>query len=185
MANEHLHLRQEIADIIIDSLELYTANHSQTFAMMFTITYPANVTRQDNTAMQEFVDRFTKHLEYRGLAPFYLWVRERDESTNHHYHLFCLLDGSKVQNHYGIKEEAERLWGNINRCNAQGLVDNSWEPWRLRRHSPDFEYEFADCLFVMSYLAKTNTKGSASYRHRDFGCSQLRRFQPTPTGALS
>ena len=179
MANEHLHIREQIADIIIDSLRLYTTKHSKTFAVMFTITYPANVVRDDNTVMQEFMDRFTKHLEYRKLDPFYLWVRERDNSINHHYHFFLLLDGQHIQNHYGLAEEAKRLWGNINACNPGGLVDYSWEPWQLRSSSPEFQYEFTNCLFALSYLAKVNTKGSASYRHRDYGYSQLRRFRTT------
>jgi hypothetical protein len=123
------------------------------------------------------MDRFTKHLEWKDLDPFYLWVREQASSHNPHYHCLILLDGQKIQNHYGIMEEAKRLWANINACDPDGLVDYSWEPWQLRRGDIGFNQSLAQCVFAASYLAKVNTKNSSPYRHRDFGSSRLRRFK--------
>ena len=176
MANDGLSFRKDIADIIIDALELYTRCHVQTFAVMFTITYPTDFS-YNNKAIQVFMDRFTKHLEWKGLDPFYLWVREQSTSHNPHYHCLVLLNGSKIQNRYGIMEEAKRLWGHIVACNPGGLVDYSWEPWRIRRNAPNFAETLSDCIFAASYLAKTNTKGSAPNRERDFGYSHLHRFR--------
>ena len=179
MANEDLQLREEIVDVIINALELYTQCHAHTFAVMFTITYPTAFSHNGNKAIQVFMERFTKHLEWKGLDPFYLWVREQSTSHNPHYHCLVLLNGSKIQNRYGIMEEAKRLWGHIVACDPGGLVDYSWEPWRIRRSAPDFTAVLADCIFAVSYLAKTNTKGSAPSRQRDFGNTNLRRFSGT------
>lgn len=179
MANEELHIREEIADKIIDGLHLYTECHCKTFAVIFTLKYPTNLSQVDNAPIKAFMDRFTKHLEWKGLDPFYIWVREQDTSPNPHYHVLLLLNGSKIQSKYGIMEEAKRIWGHINDCEPSGLVDYSWEPWMLRRTAPDFQAVLADCIFACSYLAKTNTKGSAPYRHRDVGSSRLSRFEHT------
>lgn len=177
MANDNLHVRSDIMDILIDRIECYTNNYSRTFVVFFGLNYPYYSDIIDNSAVQEFMDRFLKYLSNtKGLRPMYVWVREQGTSGNPHYHLVLLLDGRKIQNLHGVMEEAKRLWGEINKCDGDGLVHYKNGSWMLRTDSPTYQSDIAECVRHASYLAKSNTKGNAPHRQREYGCTQLGRF---------
>ena len=177
MANDNLSVKQDIMDILIDRIEFYTTNYSRTFVIFFGLNYPHYVHVADNNAIQEFMDRFLKYLNVtRGSRPMYVWVREQSSSDNPHYHFMLLLDGRKIQNRYGIMAEATRLWGAINRCDGNGLVHFATDSMMLRTDSSTYSQDVAQCIYYSSYMAKTNTKGNAPYRQREYGCTQLSRF---------
>lgn len=105
----------------------------------------------------------------------YVWVRKQESSHNPHYHSMLLLDGKKIQNKMGIMLEAERLWGSVNGCDAQGLVHYA-ENFMIRTDSPSYQRDIAQCVNYASYMAKVNTKGNAPHRQREYGYTQLNRF---------
>lgn len=177
MGNDSLPIREDIMDVIIKSIEVYTHCHSKTFVVFFGLNYPSHLTITDNTLLQVFMDRFLKHLDgTKGLRPMYVWVREQKASHNPHYHIMLLLNGQKIQSRYGIMAEAVRLWGDINQCDGTGLVHYETESMMLRKDYQSFNQDVAQCIYYASYLAKVNTKGSAPHRQREYGCTQLSRF---------
>ena len=69
-------------------------------------------------------------------------------------------------------KEAERIWGSIISHDPIGLVhyDNRYT-WMIRKDYPSYAQDIADCIFVSSYLAKTNGKDLAPHRMRNYGFS--------------
>jgi len=177
MANEDLHCINEIMDAIVDSIEGYTSSYSRTFVVNFGLNYPQATHSEGNKPMQMFMDRFKKYLTVRGLRHVYVWVREQKSSDNPHYHCLLLLDGRKIQNSFGIMEEAKRLWGAINDCDGAGLVHYPHAPAMLRTDSQAYTEEIEMCVFHTSYLAKKNTKGSAPCRQREYGYSRKKPWE--------
>ena len=171
MANENLGYNPKIMDEIIDCIEGYTSHYSRTCIINFGLNYPQSSQHTTNAPMQEFIGRFKKHLDVRGLRPVYFWVREQCASDNPHYHCLLLLDGRKIQNHFALMEEAKRLWGSINRCSGSGLVHYANDCKMLRTDSSTYEQDIGDSIFHASYLAKTNTKNHVHPRQREFSYS--------------
>ncbi len=173
MGNEEHPCRPEIVNKIIELITTYSQAHSKSFVVAFGLNFPTGSQALNNQSVIQFWDSFVKHLGSHKLQPAYLWVREQAGSHNHHYHCLLLLDGQKVQNRFGVMKEAARLWGGINKCDPAGLVHYEWNPWMLRRGSASYEQDMADCIYAVTYLAKTYSKGNAAPRQREFGYSRL------------
>lgn len=174
MAYDDYQVDDRIVDTIIDQITFCTTHNHKTFVVLFCMNFPADtITDPSNVVITAFMDRFTKYLERRALKPQYLWVREQNQSINHHYHCMLILDGNKIQNHYGIMQEAERIWGEIIGCNASGLVHYGTSPFMLRRTDPDFAQAMQNCIYAASYLAKTRGKENHPHRIRTYNSSRL------------
>lgn len=174
MASDVYPVNDHILDIIIDQITIYTTHSHKTFVVLFSMNFPAHIIADhSNAVITLFMDRFTKYLERRDLKPQYLWVREQNQSINHHYHCMLILDGNKIQNHYGIMQEAERIWDEINGCNASGLIHYGTSPFMLRRTDLDFAQAMQNCIYAASYLAKTRGKEHHPHRIRTYNSSRL------------
>ena len=124
----------------------------------------------------------------------YLWAREQVSSDHPHYHVILLVNGSLMQNPYGLLHKANEIWnrilggvfpGLIEFCDSRCLGQRETGSIMIRRPSSVAEGEtlvrqqqiydekLQEALGRASYLAKTFSKGNTPYRVREFGCSQI------------
>ncbi|ORT49517.1 hypothetical protein ST37_14065 [Vibrio sp. qd031] len=111
----------------------------------------------------------------------FIWCRERDTSENDHFHMSLLFNKDRFYT-LGNWENRESLLGIIIESWASalglefdsviGLVHFSKNGrYHLNENSRDFNKQYADLFYRLSYLAKKDTKHNGE-RKRNFGCSQ-------------
>lgn len=160
-----------------------TKKHSKVLFIRFDVRFPQAIRYpSDNDIFSQFIARFIKKQQRRGLDPAYLWVREQDSSINHHYHCILLLNGHKVNKGYPILLGADALWSQTLGTQQQGLVhfcnrafDGSAQPngLMIRRDKLAKEGVEEQCLDWGSYLAKKYSKDGSLYSTRSVGNSRI------------
>ena len=161
-------------------------NKSKIFFMRYDIRFPEGYDHTDNGVFRAFQSKFMKNLSRQGLKPQYVAVREQSREKHQHYHVALLLDGQKTQSIHNHIQTAERLWdstlGLPARENGYGLIDDCTtnrhgEPQEngvmLRYDDPFRGNKKDDCFRRASYLAKTNTKGTAPKGQRELFSSRI------------
>ncbi len=177
--------REDILEAVYSRLEDMNNKHSKTLCIRFDLRYPqGHCPSSSNENISTFTNSFTTYLKRKGLDPQCVWVREQSMEKHQHYHFMLLLNGNLTQNAYGHLKKAEELWGKRLGCESTGLVDycdrsRSGEKQpnsvMIRRTAPDAQEKLEECMYRASYLAKTNTKGNAPYRQREWGASRLKK----------
>ena len=136
----------------------YALNYaSRVLLIRFDVHYPQGYNApEDNSLFQLFIEDYRRYLANKGYRPLYLWCRERNESPNFHYHVYFLLDYSKIR-YMPTVIKAESIWcrklgipfqrGFIEYCNKESII--------IKRND---QYSKDNALFIMSYLAKNITK---------------------------
>jgi hypothetical protein len=175
-------------DILLRTHQLFADmlnHHYSVFFVRFDLHFPQY--RQytlDNRLIQNFTDRLVDYFDKLRVEHAFLWVREQKwDDYQQHYHLFFLLNGSRMQSAYGLLSKANQLWADI-LCVADGhgLVHLcEWSESNLsrnggvmiRRNSVDYEAAYRLCFKRASYLSKTTTKGHAPPNVREFSSSHL------------
>lgn len=118
---------------------------------------------------------------YHKLTFGYVWVRERDEARNWHYHLALI-----------VSKDVFCGWGlfDLNLCNLSSMVVESWASalglndievvgcahfvkhvYYLNTNSPEYLLQRQSVDSALNYLAKNKTK-ILDDDYRNFGCSQ-------------
>ena len=176
-----------ILQIIEALLNDMIARHSQVFVMMLVLKFPAyshdvnDDYQGGNALLSRFMEAFTLHLKRAGYDPKYLWVREESSYDQVHYHLMILVNGNEVQNAYGMLGKAQELWGNCLGVDGPGYVHhcrkgdyvNEYGGMKLRRNSPEFQQDYANCFHWASYLAKCSGKENTPIHANRFGGSRV------------
>lgn len=171
-------LYRELVENIFKLHDYTTIKHNKVLFTLLTLTFPHHTTydTSNNNVFTNFLESLIRHLKRDGLDPYYLWVREQNESTHPHYHLVLWLNGSKVQSIYSIFNTANELWclnNHIPLC--LGLVQfNEREPViMIRRDSNGYlSSEYFESFKWATYCAKCATK-SCPPGVRMFGMSRL------------
>lgn len=115
----------------------------------------------------------------------YIWVRERDTSEHHHYHL-VLLFNKDVYGYLGdyTNPDADNMGTRIQKawCSAIDLdypyyasrvnFPNNHSAWLTRQDALALSPDYCDFLLRVAYLAKEYSKDSHD-GYRNFGTSQL------------
>lgn len=149
--------------------------------------------RNRDKLMSRFIDSLKAKIESRDLqnsirgkriyrtSVRYIWCRERDTSINDHYHLallfnkdrfYTLGDYNKRDSLSGLIIEAWASALGMEFEFAKGLVHfpkNSG--YYLMEGKPEFNKQYDDLFYRLSYLAKNKTKHYGE-GNRNFGCSQ-------------
>ncbi len=169
-------------------LTAYTNRHCRTLAVRFDLRYPCGMIDATNSALQRFCSSFGKALRREStgkhqIDPAYLWVREINNSLQHHYHIVVLVNGSVFQVPQRVLELAELHWGYaLSLPSAKGLVhfclelpsgEQGTNYYQLQRGAADFDQVYDDCFKRISYMAKDHTKGNMPKNMRMFGTSRI------------
>lgn len=164
-------------------LNCYTETHGKALVVRFDMRYPVNYEkevkhRDISRCMQKIIQVYKR----KGFDPMYMWAREQSSSPHPHYHCVLLLNGNRTQSPYPVFQAAERLWGStlgvvpdglINYC-TQGKDGTPHENGiMLRRCDANYQERTYDVQRQVSYMAKTEGKGTYNDGIRDYGMSVL------------
>ena len=160
----------------LDKLFSYSINkHNKVFFVRFDVTFPEGFnSTKPNQLISNFTESLIRCFKRKKYDPYYLWVREQNDSNHPHYHYVMLLDGNKIQYANTVWFKAEKLWnkqldiplnykGLIHYCNqfSSGLM--------LYRNNPD---SLNQAFKWASYLAKNDSKNFNS-EYRSVGMSRI------------
>lgn len=185
---------QDILDSLIDQFEYMFNRHSQVLILRFDVRFPVELcTIDDNSCIVTFMEeliryyRNQKNLQNRenrkNYDPHYLWVREKNSSHNHHYHVVLFMNGNAIR-YFKDLGKLRETWARIlNRyCGYAGDASKLIYPPKgnvlgvLTRRGinvyRDDTYMINEMFEVCTYLAKVNTK--EILRHvKIYGASQV------------
>lgn len=124
----------------------------------------------DNQLLSGFLHKLIKKLMRQcGLKRVgYVWVRERENVIQQHYHLALLVDGSKMQLPHRVTELVAELWEGMGQSHPH-FPDNC--AVMVRRGNA---ISYGDAFYRMSYLAKIRGKGYRAKYANDFFTSQIK-----------
>lgn len=186
--------REDIHASTLNRLNYMINQHCKVLVVRFDVRFPAGYIHDgSNREISELLKRMKGYRS--GFADnvevHYVWVREQVSSLVPHYHVILFIDGSKIQNPFGILQSAESIWQGVIGVVQPGLVhfccqDGSVGHVMLIRPSSEqqgpaleaqmwqFDMAYRDALVRLSYLAKRYSKGDTPYRARAYGYSQGR-----------
>ena len=146
-----------ILDRNIDLVHRAFKAHAQVLLIRFDVRYPTGYNApNDNSLFQRFIELYSQYLRRQGFDPRYLWCREQSNAKRFHYHVYFLLDGTRIRYmpHLG---KAEEIWtrvlgltmsqGLIHYCNPNGNIIHRGDQAGIN-----------DAIKWLGYLAKTATK---------------------------
>ena len=173
-----------ILKIIQDRMEDSLGRTSQVLIVRLVVKLPSVIQGSDNSSFQYFIEEYRRAIRVKLIH--YVWVREKHDSHNPHWHLLLYFDANEMrylknlsqlnrfwqralEKYYAFYGNARRL---IHTCGAgiNGIQMNHGVV--VHRDNPAMIDEI---LKICSYLAKINTKGSAPKNVREYGSSQLRK----------
>lgn len=171
----------DILDIGYDIFLNYLAAHSKAFFFTLNLHYPETMPFYplDNSDMERFIAALIQNLARKNYDPAYLWVRERDNSEHHHYHVALWLNGNEIQHPQRVIDEVIALWGQCvgKEFFTAGLVhyEGAYRYVLMLRRQPGLLLEFQTGFRTFSYLAKQYSKEiQLPVRCRRYGYSQLK-----------
>jgi hypothetical protein len=164
-------VRDDILEAIYTRLRFMTESHPFVLILRYDLRFPRHVHFSDyRHALQNFMNSFSVFLKRRNIHYHYVWVKEIESSDNPHYHCVFIVSADQC-NSYVLNREAQNIWSRIFsehswrasesllHCCPRRLCDGSiqWDVL-ISMDDPNFEFEFQDIFYWLSYLAKTNTK---------------------------
>jgi hypothetical protein len=155
---------------ILDQVEAMLSHHNKVFLLRLEMkqhTYTDNSQR-----VSKFFQSFKEHIQRRySLSRFgYVWVREKGDSEQQHYHCFILLDGNKVQQPNYLTKAARKYW----ELHLGGYL--SWTPKRCYYNLKRNDHEAIQAaIYHISYLAKGRGKGYKPAQAKNFGRSRIKK----------
>lgn len=158
-------------------LSSFTNKHCKTFAFCLTLGAPMNYSSKNyppnKTPFNVFINSYISWFHRNNIDAKYAWCCETAPSTGRiHWHLFILVNGSKIQNSWGQLERARKLWNkrfkepctvNLSKRHSSGL--------KVDRDKTRAIPEFNEAIDWMSYLAKNYSKGSLPTWQNEWFCS--------------
>jgi hypothetical protein len=183
-----LYVRDDILEAIYTRLRFMTECHPFVLILRYDLRFPQHVHFSDyRHALQNFMNSFSVYLKRRKIDYHYVWVKEIESSANPHYHCVFIVSVDQFGS-YVLNREAQSIWSRIcsePSCHASEsllhccprMLRNGSIQWDvlISMNDPNFEVEFGDIFYWLSYLAKTNTKNLNPGRgDRWWGSSQFR-----------
>ena len=157
-------------DKIIDETEEKINRHSKVHVTRLDVHPPQEIDEREQSkkmtrvveAMQREMLRKHKHSSHNPDISVIRTTEVGHIANNQHFHITILSNGNAIQNGYTFHESMTRHCERILDTPMAGRVNNSSANngigIMINRNSPDFEQQMQDAVYVMSYLAKTNTK---------------------------
>lgn len=100
--------------------------------------------------VKKFIKMYYEDCERIG----YIWCREQQTVKHQHYHVFMMVNGSKIDNTFKIFEEIQNISDRTPLLGEPHIAKNSY----IMVNRDDTE-AYNDAFYRASYLAKTRTKG--------------------------
>lgn len=122
---------------------------------------------ESNKVTSDFFKRLVPSLKekYQTKHVGYFWVREQERAKGQHYHCVIFLDGSKVNNFYGLQNEVVDKWSLYGGNHIQGCGYKM-----LRRDDMAANRE---AFYWLSYLAKERGKDRKNKSVKRYGFARV------------
>ena len=180
--------RDEILYSLGTLLNFYVEKHSKALVVRFDIHYPQGYTEQSRNAdISNCMSYVIKKYKRYGYDPYYMWVREQTEQSQHcHYHCVLFLDAQKVLKYSHIFQDVEQAWGRALGYPVTGCVhdcinekhDYNGKVIRRDAGADAFHARCQEVFEQLSYLAKIYSKAPNNDGMRNFGMSRIPVVQP-------
>jgi len=96
--------RTDILEHIMTCLNDMVQRHCKVFTIRLDVRFPENIHAEfNNSEISRLINRLKEYLRYKNIDMKFTWAREQKQSHNQHYHVVLFIDGSKVQNGWGIR----------------------------------------------------------------------------------
>ena len=165
-ANSELGIYKQVLLRFISQLDLAYLIHKRLLVYRFDLHL--NNPTNDNKIVSRFLNRAKQRLKRNyGLDKIgYLWVREKENAKNQHYHLVLLLDGDKIRHPSKLTKALRKMW------KPNGFMPTIQNPYYLMdKHNHDEIKK--KVIERVSYLAKIRGKGYRSSQAKDYSTSRL------------
>lgn len=208
VTNRHGPLSVDYLTRIHEVMEYQLSDTPRTLAVNIVLRLPGHLGDVDSSVITKFIksiksqvaaDQHRAHSAGKRVYRCeirYLWVKERDDSANYHYHV-CLffnrdayhqlgtfpryedrpLDDAEDSPHLSLARKIAKAWASalgMEPVHARGLVHFPKNPtYKLRRND---DREIRKLFFRLSYFCKIATKHYGT-GGRNFGCSVLTVFR--------
>ena len=180
--------RPDIQERVKSCLDEALQKHSKVFFMRLDVRFPEGFVHDGtNTQVSKLMHRVTKH--FKGIDCGYVWAREQETSENPHYHVAMLLNGSRLDNGWKVKDVAAHKWADVLKQSCDGCVqlcetgdDTGIKIVRATRQSEGEKRRLEDrcreearssALEWGNYLAKTKGKEKVPAGVRKWGSSRF------------
>lgn len=165
--------------------------HCKVFVVRLDVRFPQGFPHDGkNTYVSELLRRLKAYYAYHRIDCRYVWAREQSTSAVPHNHLLLLLDGSKIENGWGVRAIAARIWSTLLNANCDACIHLCPQKQggtgimirrpssrsigdKLLMETKAFELAYRAAYGWAGYLAKTYTKGGAPLNVREFGSSRF------------
>jgi plasmid rolling circle replication initiator protein Rep len=117
----------------------------------------------------------------------FIWVKEQNDSHNHHYHVVVFLNNDTYPNLGNFNNHRGNLSSRISQAWASALKVDYIDVVRLGlvhfckngcywldKNSASYNTNKSELFFRISYLAKLHTKYYGDHQN-SFGCSRIKR----------
>ena len=172
-----------------------TQQHNKVLMVRFDIHFPNGyINTIKNKEISKLIKLLKDDTDPMVGTILHAWAREQVNSPVPHYHVALWVNGSVMQNPYGVLKRVEGIWNHILGGNYQGLIhycDKSClgqkttgsimirrpssvaEGSVLAEQQHEFQGDYDQAMYRASYLAKSFSKDLTPPRVRRFGCSQI------------
>ena len=166
-ANSELGIYKQVLLRFNSQLDIAYSIHKRLLIYRFDLhlNNPSN----DNKIVSRFLNRAKQKLKRNyGLDKIgYLWVREKENAKNQHYHLVLLLDGDKINHPSKLTKTLRIMW------KSNGFMPTIQNPYYLM-NKHNHEVIKQDVIERVSYLAKVRGKGYRDSQAKDYQTSRLK-----------
>lgn len=125
--------------------------------LMFRFDIHINKYTHDNKVISKLlidVKRFINRKYPDAKRVGHIWCREQQTVKHQHYHVFMMVNGSKIETSYKIFKEIQRLADNSPLLTEPHIPKNAYT--MVKRGDDD---AYNEAFYRASYLAKERTKG--------------------------
>lgn len=172
-ANDKLGCYTEILKATQQQFDAMLSHHARVLFVRMDIRVPCY--SPDNRPIANFMRRLIKRVKkkYKMLRVAYLWAREKNKSEKQHYHIWLMLDGSKIQHPKQLIQIIEEI-----------AESYDWpKPYTPKNCFTYFhrtnEEAYKKAFYRASYLAKVNTKQGRATNANDYSASRIKpKFSP-------
>ena len=174
-------------------LDYMNRRHAQTFVVNCVARFPqGSQAEAPNQSVSNTLQKFKAKAKRKGMTIQAGWTREQDTSTNPHYHIGIICDGTKTQNGYKACSWLNDIWSKeiaappesqmVSLCKPNPQKSpveqtSSYSPAptgiKIIRGSSEEKNQLENALNWLSYNAKTNQKGNAPSRQREYNFTRL------------
>ena len=151
----------------IEQLDIALQIHKRVLVHRFDLH--VNYYEGDSERLSRFMNRLKQWIKrnYGIINIGSIWVREREESKEQHYHLALYLDGNKIQHPKKLNAQIKEMWG------PHGHMPTISNPFYYI-DKKNLETKRLEAIYRVSYLAKVRGKGYRDEQAKDSGTSRLK-----------